>query len=120
LNFVKTRSTAAGAPATTAVQAADIIGRSRYLGSDGTTYVAGATIDVVVESTVLTNSVPMYMAFYTGTNGGGTERWRITSAGILQSLGSQTIQTATGNLTIATGAANGNVLLLPNGTGNIQ
>jgi fibronectin-binding autotransporter adhesin len=48
-----------------------------------------------------------------------TERWRITSTGILQSSGAQTIQTSTGNLTLATGAGNGNILLTPNGTGNV-
>jgi len=48
-----------------------------------------------------------------------TERWRITSTGILQSNGAQTIQTSTGNLTLATGGGNGNILLTPNGTGNV-
>ena len=47
------------------------------------------------------------------------ERWRITSAGIFQSNGAQTIQTSTGNLTIATAAGNGNIILSPNGTGNV-
>jgi hypothetical protein len=47
------------------------------------------------------------------------ERWRITSTGIFQSLGSQTIQTSTGNLTLATLAGNGNILLSPHGSGNV-
>jgi hypothetical protein len=51
--------------------------------------------------------------------GGFIERWRIGSTGILQSNGAQTIQTSTGNLTIATAGGNGNILLTPNGTGNV-
>jgi hypothetical protein len=47
------------------------------------------------------------------------ERWRITDTGILQSNGAQTIQTSTGNLTLATAGGNGNILLSPNGTGNV-
>jgi hypothetical protein len=53
--------------------------------------------------------------FRTGNN----ERWIITAAGILQSSGAQTIQTDTGALTLATAAGNGNIYLLPNGTGRV-
>lgn len=49
----------------------------------------------------------------------GTERWRVTSAGVLQAPGAQTIQTATGVLTLGTAAGNGNVVVSPNGTGNV-
>ena len=49
-----------------------------------------------------------------------TERWRITSAGILQSNGSQTIRTSTGQLTLTTGGGNGPVVISTNGTGSIQ
>jgi hypothetical protein len=60
------------------------------------------------------------MEFWTAPVGGTiTQRWEITSAGILQSNGAQTIQTSTGNLTLATAAGNGNILLTPNGTGNV-
>ena len=52
-------------------------------------------------------------------NTNGLERWRITSAGVLQSNGAQTVQTNTGNLTLASAAGNGHVLLSPNGTGNV-
>ena len=52
-------------------------------------------------------------------NTNGLERWRITSAGVLQSNGAQTLQTNTGNLTLASAAGNGHVLLSPNGTGNV-
>jgi hypothetical protein len=47
------------------------------------------------------------------------ESWRILSTGILQSNGAQTIQTSTGNLTLATAGGNGDILLSPNGTGNV-
>jgi hypothetical protein len=49
-----------------------------------------------------------------------TLRWQITAAGILQSNGAQTIQTSTGNLTLATAAGNGSVIINPNGTGTTQ
>jgi hypothetical protein len=49
---------------------------------------------------------------------GNTERWRISSTGILQSNGAQTIRTSTGNLTLATAGGNGNILLSPNGSGS--
>lgn len=48
------------------------------------------------------------------------ERWKITTSGVLESTGAQTIQTTTGNLTIGTGAGNGNIILSPHGTGQIQ
>ncbi|MCL5098572.1 MAG: hypothetical protein M1608_13795, partial [Candidatus Omnitrophica bacterium] len=60
--------------------------------------------------------------FYTAadkTTLSGTIRWTILNTGILQSAGAQTIQTSTGNLTLATAAGNGNILLTPNGTGKV-
>jgi hypothetical protein len=54
-----------------------------------------------------------------GATGAGSLRWQITSSGILQSNGAQTIQTSTGNLTLATGGGNGNILLSPNGSGKV-
>ena len=56
-----------------------------------------------------------FMSFYPG----GTEKWRITAAGILESNGLQTIRTNTGNLTLATALGNGHILLSPHGTGNV-
>ncbi|MEX0896172.1 MAG: hypothetical protein WDZ94_04555, partial [Patescibacteria group bacterium] len=47
-------------------------------------------------------------------------RWTVNSSGVLVSAGSQSIQTSTGNLTLATGGGNGNIVLAPNGTGLIQ
>ena len=74
------------------------------------------------------NSAAMQVFGSTGSGGltntikfvtGGSERWRITDAGILQSPAGQTIQTSTGNLTLATGGGNGHILLSPNGSGNV-
>jgi len=48
-----------------------------------------------------------------------TEKWKITSAGILESTGAQTIRTSIDSLTLATNAGNGHVLLSPHGTGNV-
>jgi len=74
------------------------------------------------------NSAAMQVFGSTGSGGltntikfvtGGSERWRITDTGILQSPAAQTIQTSTGNLTLATGGGNGHILLSPNGSGNV-
>lgn len=59
------------------------------------------------------------LVFGTRISPNNFERWRITPSGILQSNGAQTIQTSTGNLTLATGGGNGNILLSPNGTGAV-
>lgn len=48
---------------------------------------------------------------------GGAERWRVTTAGVLRSAGAQTVETATGNLTLGTGGGNGSVITSPNGSG---
>jgi hypothetical protein len=74
------------------------------------------------------NSAAMQVFGSTGSGGltntikfvtGGSERWRITDTGILQSPAGQTIQTSTGNLTLATAGGNGHILLSPNGSGNV-
>jgi hypothetical protein len=52
-----------------------------------------------------------------GTN--NLVRWSILSTGVLQSNGAQGIRTLTGNLTLATAGGNGNIILSPNGTGNV-
>jgi len=72
-------------------------------------------------TTATSGSEASALTFYTGTGGAApSEQWRITGSGVLQSIGAQTIQTATGNLTLATGAGNGNIALTPNGTGVLQ
>lgn len=63
---------------------------------------------------------PLAATGQTNIWGDGTIRWSILSTGILQSSGAQTIQTSTGNLTLATGGGNGNIILSPNGTGRVS
>ena len=65
----------------------------------------------------LESSTSTALGFVTTASTVEAERWRITSTGILQSNGAQTIQTSTGNLTLATAGGNGNIILSPNGTG---
>lgn len=50
----------------------------------------------------------------------GSTQWSISSAGVLNSTGASTLGTATGNLTISTGAGNGNILIVPHGTGGVK
>jgi len=50
---------------------------------------------------------------------GGLRKWYITSGGAFTAVGAQTIGTTTGDLTLNTGAANGNILLSPHGTGGV-
>jgi hypothetical protein len=102
---------------------------------NGTARVQGALTMVGSAGSVLLTSTGNQVSFtsngpnYISANAGsssqlyfevnGAERWRIASTGVLQSNGAQTIQTSTGNLTLATGGGNGNILLTPNGTGGV-
>lgn len=90
-----------------------------YITGTGSTW-SFATISGLKENGTSSNRAG-YISFSVNSAGGGfpVEAWRITSAGIWQSLGAQTIQTATGSLTLATGAANGSIVLSPNGSGGI-
>jgi hypothetical protein len=61
-----------------------------------------------------------FLGFATSNgNNSPTLKWSILQTGILQSNGAQTIQTSTGNLTLATAGGDGNILLSPNGTGKV-
>lgn len=55
-----------------------------------------------------------------GISTDGALRWTIGATGILQSDLAQTIQSGTGNLTLATAAGNGNIVISPNGSGVIS
>lgn len=44
-------------------------------------------------------------------------RWSVTSTGILESNGAQTIRTSSGSLTLLSNGSNGDIRLTPNGTG---
>jgi len=49
---------------------------------------------------------------------GASLRWTITSAGVLQSNGAQTIKSSSSTLTLSTGS-NGDILVMPDGTGKV-
>lgn len=68
----------------------------------------------------VSGSAEGYLVFYARTGGTETEYWRMRNNGTLEGVGARTIQTSTGNLTIATAAGNGNIVLSPNGSGNVQ
>jgi hypothetical protein len=57
------------------------------------------------------------LAFYNTIGAVIVERLRINANGNLILAGAQTIQTSTGNLTLATAGGNGGIILTPNGTG---
>ena len=80
LLFAKTR----GASATDLAAAAsgDTIGAISFGGSDGTAIQARAGITGFVDNTVSANTVPTAVSITTGTTA-GTERMRITSAGLM-------------------------------------
>jgi hypothetical protein len=64
-------------------------------------------------------NLPRSILFATNDGTNVSTRWGISSTGIFQSNGAQTIQTSTGDLTIATAGGNGNILLSPNGSGRV-
>lgn len=76
-----------------------------------------STVDILAHTGQAANT--SNLTFSTRSFGVVSEKWRISSVGIFQSNGAQTIQTSTGNLTLATGGGNGNILLSPNGTGSV-
>jgi hypothetical protein len=112
----KTRGTTNGS--VDSVLSGDSLGTISFQGANGTNMGEGAAITAFVDDTPSTTAMPTRLAFYTASSGNVVERWRITNLGILQSNGAQTIQTSTGNLTLATAAGNGNILLSPNGSGS--
>ena len=69
--------------APTTVANGDVLGTLQWEGYDGTADRAPAQIIAVVNGTVATNSIPTDIAFDTGSTAGGSERMRITSAGLV-------------------------------------
>jgi hypothetical protein len=57
--------------------------------------------------------------YITGANTVAQGNLTVSTGGITLT-GAQSIQTSTGNLTLATAAGNGNILLTPNGTGRVE
>jgi len=65
----------------TAVQSGDVVGRLAFWGHDGTQSQGGAQIVGIVNGPVSAGSVPLDLAFTTGTSGGGSTRMLISSSG---------------------------------------
>ena len=78
LIFSKTRGTRVSP---TAVINGDNIGNFYAQGFDGTTSVSGARFRFLIDGPVTSGSVPTSLQFFTGSNGMGVERLRITSSG---------------------------------------
>lgn len=111
------------ATAPTTVVTGDVLGKLVATGYDGSNYLEMASISLEATGTVAATRVPTKIVFSTATDATPsvlTDRWTITSAGVLQSTGAQSITTSSGNLTIGTGASNGVIYLIPNGTGYVD
>jgi hypothetical protein len=67
----------------------------------------------------LTSNLGAYLPLTGGTLTGALNGTSATFAGGITLTGAQTIQTSTGNLTLATAGGNGDILLSPNGTGGV-
>ena len=82
LEFVKSRSTTAGSPATV-VQSGDTLGQVNWQGADGTAFVIAAAIDAAVDGTPGASDMPGRLVFSTTADGASspTERMRIDAAG---------------------------------------
>lgn len=110
----------------------DVYGRGRFQ-SAGSDPAAGAGVEIVYDTG---SSFGHILAFDRAgsawkqlriNSGGGNVLIRTatdTGAGVsigtgVTLVGAQTIQTSTGNLTLATAAGNGNIALTPNGTGKV-
>lgn len=78
--LVKTRGTSA--TSTDAVQSGDTLGTVSFLGSDGTTNQSRAAFTAFVDGAVSAGTVPTAFSITTGTTV-GTERVRVTSAGLM-------------------------------------
>jgi hypothetical protein len=67
----------------TVVQSGDVLGQTRYFGSDGTQFIQAAQIRADIDGTPGTNDMPGRLVFSTTADGASspTERMRIDSAG---------------------------------------
>ncbi len=59
----------------------DNIGNLYAEGYDGSSYISGGRIRFAIDGTVSNNNVPTTLQFFTGVNGSGIERMRVSSAG---------------------------------------
>lgn len=88
----------------TVVASGDLLGETRYAGSDGTGYIRAAAIGAYVDGTPGTNDMPGRLIFSTTADGGTTpaERFRIDSAGLGSFVG--VLNVASGTATPAAGS----------------
>ena len=80
LDFQRSRGTTDGN--LTAVVSGDSIGSLIFRGADGSSFVDGAGILALVDSSVSTGAVPIALTFATGANGTITNRYTISSGGV--------------------------------------
>lgn len=85
-------------------------------GSSGAGYPFNNLGHLVIQSRGNTARDILFSTFYSSSV---DWRWRITAAGIFESNGTQTIRTSSGQLTLASNGGNGNISLIPNGTGQV-
>ena len=79
--FLKSRNATTGSH--TVVQSNDVLGQFQFAGSDGTSFISGASISAAVDGTPGTTDMPGRLVFSTTLDGASTptERMRITNAG---------------------------------------
>lgn len=84
---------------------------------DGTLTVQGGSVSVATVQNAGALNLSATGTNQVNFNTNGSLRWSVLSGGQLESNGAQTIRTSTGDLTLATNAGNGNIVLTPHGTG---
>jgi hypothetical protein len=107
-SHVRARKARGTVAAPTIVLNGDTVANLTFEPYNGTAFSEATGIRGVVNGTVSVGVTPTDLVFSAGSNGTVVvnERWRITSAGILQSNGAQTIQTSTGLLSLQANGGN--------------
>jgi len=106
------RNTSAGAFGSTSAllfQAGSATGINAFIGTRYSNFATTGT----------GNGGELYFGTKNFTDVSPTWKWRVTQTGILESATAQTIRTSTGALRLETGGGNGNIILSPNGSGNV-
>lgn len=105
--------------ASAALQAGDIIGTVAFRGqdTDGGWYQLVAGISASVNSDDGSADLNLMAHYLSGEGDASSPRWRVRGvSGALESIGSQTVRTNTGALTIETGGGGGQIFMMPVGT----
>lgn len=85
--------------------------------SSSTQVTYGRIMGTIVSPTAGAESA--VMSFATRNAGSLATKWKILESGVFEAETAQTVRTLTGNLTLASAAGNGHVLLTPHGTGGV-